>query len=65
MIDLAFLISAQRMNAYSLAVELERIRLVKRALLTALVFSQRTSGYSLDNLDVEQRHAFAAQGPPP
>lgn len=63
LIDLAFLISDTTDETLGvLAVELERIQTGNMPFNRVSVFS-KDFGYSLDNLDVEQRHAFAAQGP--
>ncbi|KAF5104920.1 hypothetical protein DV451_000313 [Geotrichum candidum] len=63
LIDLAFLISDTTDETLGvLAVELERIQTGNVPFNRVSVFS-KDFGYSLDNLDVEQRHAFAAQGP--
>lgn len=63
LIDLGFLISDTTDETLSiLAIELERIQNGPNPFHKASIFS-KDFGFSLDNLDVEQRHAYAAQAP--
>lgn len=63
LIDLGFLISDTKDETLSvLAVELERIQTGPNPFNKASIYS-KDFGFNLDNLDVEQRHAYAAQGP--
>lgn len=63
LIDLGFLISDTTDETLGvLAVELERIQTGSTPFNRVNIFT-KDFGYSLDNLDVEQRHAFAAQAP--
>lgn len=63
LIDLAFLISDTTDETLSvLALELETIQKGSNPFHSAQIFS-KDFGFSMDNLNVEERHAFAAQAP--
>ena len=63
LIDLGFLISDTTDETLSvLAVELERIQNGPNSFRHVNIFS-KDFGFSLDNLDVEERHAYSAQAP--